>query len=159
MSSNSKLISDDDFIRFNENEVIFCEGEPSTYLYIIKSGRVRVVKEAGDRLIPLTILSEKEFLGEMAIFNDGPRSASAITTEFTELVKVNKDEIVEQLGLCADWVRKIMLTISDRLRSANEIIREHKIIDDRLCADNALSPQQEKELVKIFAEYREKNKN
>ena len=62
--------------RYNPGEVIFLEGDESDSLYIIKSGRVRIVKEVQDRLIPITVIGAQEFLGELAVFDDRPRSSS-----------------------------------------------------------------------------------
>lgn len=140
-----------DIARFNEGDIIFSEGDSSEFLYIIKKGRVRIVKDAGERIIPITIINEKEFLGEMAIFSDGPRSASAIALESTELVKIKKEDILKQMALCAEWVTNIMSTIAQRLISVDEIIREHKIVDERLCAGNALTPKEENKIKEALA--------
>ena len=49
-------------VKFKKNSVVFAEGEASSYLYIIKSGKIRIVKEDGKRLIPISTLGKQEFI-------------------------------------------------------------------------------------------------
>ena len=47
---------------YRQDELIFREGEPGVGMYIIESGKVRIVTETGKRT--LAELAEGEFLGE-----------------------------------------------------------------------------------------------
>ena len=60
-------------------DVIFNEGDASHDLYLIVSGKVTIVKQQRDGISqPLVTVSAGDYFGDMAIFEDRPRSAGAI---------------------------------------------------------------------------------
>jgi CRP-like cAMP-binding protein len=71
--------------RFRKGEVLFHEGDPGDSLFIVASGAVKVVvpSDEGDEAILATI-RRGDFLGELALLDGAPRSASAIALEPTE---------------------------------------------------------------------------
>ncbi len=117
-------------ITCKEGHVIFAEGEPSQFLYIVKSGEVGIFKEKNGRLFPISTIGPKDFIGELSMFSEGQRTASAIAMQETELCLVKKSDIRQVLKNCPDWVTNIMITIADRLRSTTILLREHRIADD-----------------------------
>lgn len=66
---------------FALGEVLFRENEPGSVIYIIQSGVVRVSKRVGDQDKTLAMLGPGEFVGEMAILNTKPRTATATVVE------------------------------------------------------------------------------
>lgn len=141
-------------VSFKKGQVIFAEGEASSYLYIVVKGEVRVFKENSGKLMPITIVGPKDFIGELSMFNDEPRSATAIATQDTELMIIKKSDIKKVLRSCPEWVTNIMITISDRLRSTVEVLREHRIVDDIKTDAEQLGPQELKELKENVEAYR-----
>ena len=87
------MASFDKPVEYKEGTVIFAEGEPSSFLYIVAAGEIRIFKEDKDRLIPISIARSKDFIGELSIFNDEPRSVSAIATEATTVIMVKKRDM------------------------------------------------------------------
>jgi CRP/FNR family transcriptional regulator, cyclic AMP receptor protein len=71
--------------KFRRGEVLFHEGDPGDSLFIVASGAVKVVvpSDEGDEAI-LATLRRGDFLGELALLDGAPRSASAIALEATE---------------------------------------------------------------------------
>jgi CRP/FNR family transcriptional regulator len=82
-------------INFKEGEVIFNEGEKDDSLYIILNGKVKILKSRTDRNILLAELDKGDFFGEMEILHPSKsgRTASAVASSDTELVKITKEEI------------------------------------------------------------------
>ena len=62
-------------------EIIFHEGDICYELYLIVSGKVDIVKHLGATPYTLATLHAGDFFGEMAIFEDRPRSADAVGAE------------------------------------------------------------------------------
>src|ERR1043166_8511401 len=63
---------------YSRKSIVFHEGDHGDTLYIIKAGRIKIAKVAIDgREKTLTILQPGDFFGEMAIFDNLPRSATA----------------------------------------------------------------------------------
>ena len=117
-------------VTYEAGQVIFAEGEPSLHLCIIKYGEIGIFKEKNGMVILVSVISSKDFIGELSIFDEGTRSASAVALSQSEVHLINKSSIQEVLKSCPDWVSNIMTTISDRLRSTTTLLREHRIADD-----------------------------
>jgi CRP/FNR family cyclic AMP-dependent transcriptional regulator len=71
---------------YGRGQTIFLEGEPSDAFYVIAEGTVKVFvhSDQGEQMVFATLRSP-ETLGEVALFDGGPRSASAEATEPTRL--------------------------------------------------------------------------
>ena len=59
-------------------EVLFKEGAQGDEMYLIRSGKIRIVKDLEGTQKTLAVIGEGEFFGEMALLDKRPRSASAI---------------------------------------------------------------------------------
>jgi CRP-like cAMP-binding protein len=150
------MASFDKPVDYKEGTVIFSEGEPSSYLYIVVSGEIRIFKEDKDRLIPISIAKNKDFIGELSIFSDEPRSVSAIATSATSVIMLKKSDIRKVIKDCPDWVSNIMVTLSDRLRGSIDMLREHRIVDDITDGGEDLDAQAEKKFHKSIEDYRKR---
>lgn len=71
---------------FGRGETIFLEGEPSDAFYVVAEGTVKVFvhSDRGEQMVFAT-LRPPEALGDVALFDGGPRSASAEAIEPTRL--------------------------------------------------------------------------
>ena len=74
-------------------EWVFKEGDPGDSLFLIKSGMVQIVKEINGNDVTLATLSDNEVFGEMALFSDLPRSASAQALVSVTLTNIPKSFI------------------------------------------------------------------
>ena len=79
--------------RFRRGEVLFHEGDPGDALFVVASGAVKVVvpSEEGEEAI-LATLRRGDFLGELALLDGAPRSASAVALEPTETLALPRDQ-------------------------------------------------------------------
>jgi CRP-like cAMP-binding protein len=70
---------------FRRGEVLFHEGDPGDALFIVASGAIKIVvpSDEGEEAI-LATLRRGDFLGELALLDGAPRSASAIALEATD---------------------------------------------------------------------------
>ncbi|MBT7608589.1 MAG: cyclic nucleotide-binding domain-containing protein [Bacteriovoracaceae bacterium] len=146
----------DDAIKLKKDQVLFVEGESSAYLYIVVRGKIRIVKELESKFIPISVVGEKSFIGELSMFSDDVRSASAIAMETTSVLMIKKSDIRKVLKSCPDWVSEIMQTLSGRLRGGLDILREHNIVDGASDSENNLSPQESKSITASLKAYRKR---
>jgi len=121
----SKIITTE---KYKENDILFKEGDKGDKFYIILSGAVRisqVINGAGEEA--LTILEKGDYLGEMALIDDAPRSADAIIHQETELLVISKKDFDALLFFDKDIAYKMLWsfvrTLSGRLRETNEKIK------------------------------------
>jgi CRP/FNR family transcriptional regulator, cyclic AMP receptor protein len=139
---------------YKKGQVIFAEGENSSYLYLINYGEITVVKDDGQRLIPISQVKDKEFLGEQSIFVDEVRSTTAIATKDSEVYIIKKSEVKHVMKNCPEWVGNIMATLCERLNHSNEVLREHRIMSESLQKFSDLNPQEIVKIKKAIDDYR-----
>ena len=115
---------------YAKNAVVLTEGEMGDSLYIIQSGKVKVVigDEEGREII-LKILGPGAFFGEMSMIDKEPRSASVTTIEpATMLVLTHAafERCVEQAPRIAKVVMQIL---ANRVREADRKIGTLALMD------------------------------
>jgi CRP-like cAMP-binding protein len=73
--------------RFSAGQVLFTEGEPSDHLYVVRSGRVRILVQSvhGDQMT-LAVLGPGDTIGELSMIDGEFRSASAEAISAAEVV-------------------------------------------------------------------------
>ncbi len=67
--------------RFEAGEIIFREGDPADFAYLIHSGRVEILKETGVGALTLAMLEGGDMFGEMGVLDATGRSATARAVE------------------------------------------------------------------------------
>src|SRR5271166_5313335 len=63
---------------FPAGTVLFREGEHGEDMYVVQTGLIQILKKVGPDMRPLATLGRGEFIGEMAILNGKPRTATAV---------------------------------------------------------------------------------
>ena len=109
---------------YPKNQIVLYEEDTSDCMYLIYSGRVRVVKmdEDGKEQI-ITIHKKNDFFGEMSLL-DGKTSPATIIAHEDAVVGVLRKRDFEEHLLCNEGVsRKIMDLLCARLRESWEMIR------------------------------------
>ncbi|GHV82823.1 Crp/Fnr family transcriptional regulator [Spirochaetia bacterium] len=74
---------------YANGQIIFSEFEKGNRFYLIKSGKVELIKIDGKVRKTLDILGPSEMFGEMALLEDSPRFASAIAVGDVQLMVFN----------------------------------------------------------------------
>lgn len=144
-------------VTFKKGQVLFAQGEKSSYLYIVQKGEVGIFLEDRDKLTLLNTVGEKDFIGELSMFSDDKRNATAIALETSSLVVIQKSDVRKILKMCPEWVSNIMLTITDRLRNTVDVLREHRVIDEMQSASQrTLNADEIKDLQNSVKEYKER---
>jgi CRP/FNR family transcriptional regulator, cyclic AMP receptor protein len=116
--------------KFPDKNVIFQEGDSGEVLFIILSGKVKVLLTGknGQEFI-LSHLGSGNFFGEMAILESAPRSASVITVEPSEFFLLGQKALKELLTNHPDIAMKILKNLSQRLRKVSEQVRSLVMFD------------------------------
>jgi CRP-like cAMP-binding protein len=107
--------------RYPRNTTIVEEGLPGDYMYIIREGRVKVTKLSDDgREKILEFLDEGAFVGEMALLERAPRSASVKTLTPVRLLALSRIDFIRLLKKSPDLAMSVIQELSRRLRVINE---------------------------------------
>lgn len=115
---------------FQRGELLFSKGEPGGVMYLIKSGRVRVFMTSQyAHEVSVAVLSEGDALGEMAILDDRPRSASAIALEDTETLTISRGDFLAELATNPRIAEAVIKVLVGRLRQADELVEDLAFLD------------------------------
>lgn len=105
-----------------DQEVLFREGDPGDEMYLIKSGKIKIIKKVGDDIKVLAVLTEGEFFGEMSVIDGSPRSATSVAGGETHLIIFDKTAFKKKIGE-EPLVEYIVTELTRRLRAADEQIK------------------------------------
>jgi CRP/FNR family transcriptional regulator, cyclic AMP receptor protein len=109
---------------------ILHEAEAGDLFFVLVRGEVKVFVDSSDgREVVLTHLQAGDFFGEMALFEGEARSASVTALTDSELVVLARPDFLAALEHDFTLTRKILKTLSARLRRANDVIESLALLD------------------------------
>jgi len=114
---------------------ILREAELGDLVFVLLSGEVKVFVDSPDgREVVLTHLQAGDFFGEMALFEGETRSASVTALTDCEIVGLAREDFLTVLSRDFALTKKILKTLSARLRRANDVIESlaHQDVGGRL---------------------------
>lgn len=115
---------------YKKNETIFLENDPGTALFFIISGKVKISRTSDDgKEVILSIISENDFFGEMAILDGMSRSASVIATEDSELYIIKREDFLELIKKHPEVSITLLSELTSRLRAADMKIKSLSLKD------------------------------
>jgi len=107
--------------RYPRNTTIVEEGLPGDYMYILREGRVKVTKLSEDgREKILDFLDVGAFVGEMALLERAPRSASVKTLSAVRVLALSRNDFMGLLRKSPDLALAVIQVLSRRLRTVND---------------------------------------
>ena len=104
---------------FEENDFLFEEGDAGDCAYIIESGSVELSIDKGDRILVIATLGEGDVLGEMALIDKLPRTASAQAVEETRAIAIPLAYIEQKIDSADPTLRLFLRLIMDRYRDVH----------------------------------------
>jgi CRP/FNR family transcriptional regulator, cyclic AMP receptor protein len=110
---------------FTSGQVIMNQGDRGTSMFLVAEGHVNIfLPGEASRRISLKDVSEGEYFGELALFDDKPRSASAITTSDALLFELDRGTLERYLTTRPHAAMVLLRTMSTRLRETNEMLSQ-----------------------------------
>jgi CRP/FNR family cyclic AMP-dependent transcriptional regulator len=107
--------------RFPKDAIIVDEGLSGDYMYVIRSGRVKITKASDDgREKIMNLFSIGDFFGEMALLDEQPRSASVTTLEPTQLLALSRRDFMALLKTSSTLALSVIQELTRRLRDTSE---------------------------------------
>lgn len=106
--------------KYNSGDMVFKQGDKGNEMYIIRSGKVKIFRTGKGREVELATLGPSEFFGEMALFGNHARSASARVEGNAEI------QVVDAQTFKSFIKEPIVWAILEKM---SEVVRE---IDDKL---------------------------
>ena len=109
--------------RFKRGEYIVEQGAKSNALYIILSGRARVLmRDSKDREVILATLGVGDYIGEMSLIDNQPHSATVEAMVQTDALMLDRAEFASCLAGSSPMAQSVMRGLVQRLRQADRKI-------------------------------------
>jgi CRP-like cAMP-binding protein len=109
-------------VRLSRGATVFRQGDPGGSMYVIRAGKVRVMKESQGRRRVVTTLGPGDFFGEMAVVTGRPRTATVEVLEDVELLRVPAEKLQEMVSGTGEVAIRLIRRLAERLESANRFI-------------------------------------
>lgn len=105
-------------VSFAAGTALMRQGEPSTQLFFIVSGLVRVERSSAQLTSPVAMaeLGPGDFAGETGVFTGAPRSSTLVALEDTVAIEIVVKDVFETLARFPDIWFRVLRTVGERLR-------------------------------------------
>jgi CRP-like cAMP-binding protein len=101
---------------FKRGSLMFIEGETSAEMFIIRSGKIRILKQEGEGAVELAVLGPGSVIGELALLDHQPRSATAQVVEDTLVTVIDEDLFTRTIEKIPSWLGSLIQLVVKRLR-------------------------------------------
>ncbi|HVO25305.1 MAG TPA: cyclic nucleotide-binding domain-containing protein [Candidatus Margulisiibacteriota bacterium] len=102
----------DDFEAFSAGQAIFSTGQPGEMMYVVKEGEVEVIINGK----VIDTVGPGGIIGEMALIDKRPRSATAVAKTDCKLVSVNEQRFQRLVQQTPHFALQVMKIMAQRLR-------------------------------------------
>jgi len=115
---------------YPRGSVILLENDSGDSLFIVRSGRVKVVLIGEDgREVILGVLGVGQHFGELSLIDEQPRSAHVIAMEDASLIVLRRDDFRRRVESSPTVAWSLLTELSKRLRRADEKIGGLVLLD------------------------------
>jgi len=113
-----------DSLKLNTGEILFEAGEPGESLFVVRSGSIELfIKDTVGQKIVLTIAEAGDLFGELSLLDSGPRTATAVAMSETELLVLDRDDLLLLFQKRPDAALNMLAAMSTMTRKADELLR------------------------------------
>jgi CRP-like cAMP-binding protein len=117
-------------VKYRRNDCVFTKGDPAAQLYVVVSGRVAITAASSDaRESVISVLGPGALFGEMPLFDDGPRSATARALTSVQVVSLGFDDVREVLIRRPELLWTVVAILAGRLRATDEALADAVFLD------------------------------
>jgi signal transduction histidine kinase len=121
-----RICSEATDLRLAPGEVLFHEGDRGDRAFLVASGEVEVLKTTGPSEAVLAVRSDGEVIGEMALLEAAPRSATVRARTATELVSIPRGALDDLLTTSPSAARAVFGLLVRRVRETNDQLRHQQ---------------------------------
>jgi len=118
MTALNLFSNSEDFVSFSAGQVIFKEGDTGKVMYAIIEGDVDIIVKGK----VIDTVSQGDIIGEMALIDTNPRSATAIPKTECKVVPISRRHFTFLIQHTPNFALDVMQVMANRLRRMNEQI-------------------------------------
>jgi CRP-like cAMP-binding protein len=116
---------------YEDGEVLFRQGDDGDCMYMVQDGLVEIVMEEDGRETVLRTIGRNEILGEMAIFDRQPRSATVRAKGPARILTVDKRNLLRRISEDPSLAFRMIEMMSRRVRDLSDQVMELRAAHDR----------------------------
>jgi CRP-like cAMP-binding protein len=115
---------------YRRGQVIVHEGDPGDSLYVLESGRVKVLSYAGSgRETIFDILGPGECFGELSLIDGQPRSATVETLEPVEAAVLQRSDFLDVVRSNTECLDHLLTALTSKIRQLSETVTDLAFLD------------------------------
>ncbi len=103
--------------KFTAGQVLFTQGDKADGLYLIRRGSVTVSRLLGGKDVVLSYVPAGNYVGEMALISEAPRSATVRAAVATEAILLESRRVTEVIARNSSIRGRVDMQYLDRLRA------------------------------------------
>ncbi|MBT3400310.1 MAG: cyclic nucleotide-binding domain-containing protein [Rhodospirillaceae bacterium] len=111
-------------ITYEPDQVLFKQGDVGDAAYIIVDGAAKVLVDTPDGELEVAALGRNDFVGEIAILCDVPRTATVRASAKTVTLRITKDLFFRLVAEFPEMSVEIMRELASRLEHTTQQLRE-----------------------------------
>jgi hypothetical protein len=112
---------------YMKGETLFAQGDVGSELFVVIEGEVRIHLDSGGSEVTLARQGPNSVLGEMAVFDEQPRSASAQATQDTTVRVLRRDRLQAIVHEHPEVLLEFVKNLSQRVRTMNEQLQAQRM--------------------------------
>jgi EAL domain-containing protein (putative c-di-GMP-specific phosphodiesterase class I) len=105
-------------VELTPGELLFREGDAPTSAFLVERGRLRITATVDGAQVVLGDVEPGGLVGEVAVLDDSPRTASATALEACVLTTIDREQFAERLAAADPIIRALLLSQFARYRNA-----------------------------------------
>jgi CRP/FNR family cyclic AMP-dependent transcriptional regulator len=115
---------------YPRGEVLFRQGDPATEMFVVLDGRIAIATQAGDgREAVVAVLEMGGLFGELALFDDAPRSADGRALTDSVVAALPYAPVREVMRDQPDLLWVMVRLLAERLRATDEALADAVFLD------------------------------
>jgi CRP/FNR family transcriptional regulator, cyclic AMP receptor protein len=123
--SAESLIKELEMVDVRRGDILFNEGEPGDSLYIVLTGKIKLGRRAADgRQNLIALMGPSDMVGELSLFDPGPRTATATAVIDSRLARLRKPALRSWLTDRPEIAEQLLRVLARRLRRTNDSLAD-----------------------------------
>jgi uncharacterized membrane protein len=107
-----------------EGHTLFQAGDPGDSLFIVREGNIELfIKDTTGQKITLTTAEAGDMIGELAMLDTGPRTATALALSDSQVLVLDRDDLVMLFQRKPEAALHMLAALSGLTRKADELLR------------------------------------
>jgi CRP-like cAMP-binding protein len=134
---------------FDTHQVLCREGDPSSDIWLLKSGKLLACAVQGTKVIALARITPGEFVGELSFFDGKTRASHVVALEPCEVIMIPKHELS---GLLPQWYMQVGKNLTKKIRLLDGVVHESNLRKFGKDEQKPLTIEEQRQLLKAITQ-------